>query len=331
MRLFYIIFLYCLFTAGVIAQTEQVHIVAVRTLRGDITGSKMWGPTIEYLNASIPGHRFILKTYPHLKSQLADAKQNKFEFIFTNPSTYIEVHHLTGARALLTLINKRQGTAQSRFGSVIFTRADRDDILTFQNLRGKHLMAVSPLAFGGWRIAWYEMLKDSFDPYTDLGHLSFANGNHPRVVYAVREGKADAGVVRTDMLERMAASGAIKLTEFRILHNVETAGFPFFHSTPLYPEWPFAVMPGVDPELTAKVKQVLLSIKPQQPAARAGQYVGWTEALDYRSVDDLHKFLKVGHYKSKRLSYNKFVIPAIVITIILIIMFVIKYKKRVLF
>ena len=241
----------------------------------------------------------------------------------------MEISHFVGARALVTLVNKRQNTAQSRFGSVIFTRADRDDILSLKDLKGKHLKAASPFGFGGWRVAWREMLHNDFDPHTDLGQLSFAGGHQPTVVKTIQEGKADAGVVRTDMLERLANKGVISLTEFRILHNVETEDFPFFHSTPLYPEWPFAVMPGTNDELATQVKQALLKLKAPHPAAQIGKYMGWTKALDYQPVDELLKELSIGPYKeTKNTLFNTPVLLIILIVIILVAVSRLKSRQQ---
>ena len=276
---------------------DQIHQVAVRTISGIEAGIQQWGPTLEYLNKVIPGHQFELVAYPKLQPQLDDARQAKFQFLLTNPATYVEINKTAGARALLTLINKRHNTAQTRFGSVIFIRADRDDIVSLKDLKNKHLIAVSPLGFGGWRVAWHELLVNDFNPYDDLAKLSFAGGNQPAAVKAVLDATADAGVVRTDMLERLHDKGKINLAEFRILHNRNTEGFPFFHSTPLYPEWPFAVMPGVNEALTQQVKTALLKLDQHHPAAQSGSYIGWTEALDYQAVDDLLKELQVGPYK----------------------------------
>ena len=323
--------LFILLLAGLISsvQAEEVHQVAVRTHSGVEAGIKTWGPTIDYLSKTISGHRFEMVPYPQIDKQLEDARQNKFEFVFTNPSTYVEMKHLTGAHALVTLINKRQNTAQTRFGSVIFTRADRDDIVTLADLNGKHLIAVSPLGFGGWQVAWREMLQNGFDPHTSLGKLSFADGSQPAVVKAVANGSASAGVVRTDMLERMAQKGDISLTEFRILHNIETEGFPFFHSTPLYPEWSFAAMAGTETKLVAQVKQVLLEMKENHPAARAGNYQGWTEALDYSEVDELLKELGVANYaKTKQGAFTPVIILLLLLTIVFITVLVLKRQRQ---
>lgn len=46
-------------------------------------------------------------------------------------------------------------------------------------------------------MAWREMLHHDINPYADLKKLLFAGGKQQRVIYAVRDGKADAGSVRT--------------------------------------------------------------------------------------------------------------------------------------
>ncbi len=60
-------------------------------------------------------------------------------------------------------------------------------------------------------------------------------GKHDNVVYAVQNGEVDAGTVRTDTLERMAAAGDIDMSEFKVINAQSTAGFPFVLSTTLYP------------------------------------------------------------------------------------------------
>ena len=158
-------------------------------------------------------------------------------------------------------------------------------------------MAVSEPAFGGWRVAWLEMLEQGFNPYSGLKNLIFSpNKIQPEVVLAVREGKADAGVVRTDQLERMEAAGKIDMRYFRILNNKDVKDFPFFLSTKLYPEWPFAVMKTVPAEVAQQVKHTLLETTKNSAEAKAGKYVGWLPPSDYGSVQDLMEQLKVGPY-----------------------------------
>lgn len=271
--------------------------VAVRAFRGIDAAAKQWQPTLDALAKQLPSHSFTLMPIVNLDEITQRAGKGEFDFVLTNPSSFVEIKQLYGAKALVTLNNKRANTAQDRFGSVVFVHVNNEDILTLKDLKGKTLMVVSEPAFGGWRVAWLEMLEQGFNPHEQLKRLMFAiTSTQPEVVRAVLDGKVDAGVVRTDQLERLEAAGKIDMRYLRILNNKDVKNFPFFLSTKLYPEWPFAALKSVPTELAQQVKRTLLAITSDSAAARAGKYVGWVPPLDYRPVQDLMKKLKVGPY-----------------------------------
>ena len=273
------------------------YTVAVRAHRGIDVAIKNWTATVDELNKQLSPHTFTLKPILNL-NELSDASgRGEYDFVLTNPSSFVEIEQLHGARALATLNNKRANTAQDGFGSVIFTHARHTDILKIKDLKGKTIMAVSKPAFGGWRVAWLEMLEQGFDPEKDLKELIFAkNRTQSEVVWAVRDGKADAGVVRTDLLERLEANGKIDMRYFRIINNKDVKSFPFFLSTKLYPEWAFAALKSVPAELAQRVQQTLHVIASDSLAARKGNYIGWVAPRDYTSVKQLMQKLKVGPY-----------------------------------
>ena len=274
--------------------------VAVRAHHGVKDSFRQWQPTIDVLNKEIPEHTFIIIPIIRLNEISQRVGNGEFDFILTNPSSFVEINELYGVKALLTLNNKRANKAQDRFGGVIFTRIDNKDILSIRDLKDKTLMAVSEEAFGGWRVAWLEMLEQGFNPYTELKTLMFAkNGTQPEVVRAVRDGKVNVGIVRTDRLERMEDDGEIDMRYFRIINNKDIKDFPFFLSTALYPEWVFAARKSTSTKLIIKVKTVLLALHPVSAAAKAGIYMGWSEPSNYGSVRNLMQRLKVGPYASK--------------------------------
>lgn len=305
---------------------KKVH-VAVRAHAGLEHAMKKWGPTIDYLTQAVPGYRFIILPYTSLKQQLADARLNRFDFILTHPSAYVELEAVTGARALLTLINDRRGTAQSRFGSVIFTHIDDAGILRLQDLKGKDFLAVSRFGFGGWQVGLKVLMDNGIDPDTDFASLNFA-GKQPAVVRAVLAKQAHAGMVRTDMLEWLSDKGEVNLRNVRILNQQHTEGFPFFHSTPLYPEWPFAVMPNTPPALAARVKQALLKIDRHHPAARAGHYMAWTEALDYQPVKQLLADIGVAPFAKRRADTVLNYLPLLVVGLLIAFFIIYRYSKK---
>lgn len=275
-----------------LADTKPVRI-GVHAHRAE--SLELWAPTADYLTSTVSGYRFtIVPLNNHTFGPAVE--RGEVDFVITNPGLYIELEARYGVTRMLTLRNLRQGKPYTVFGSVIFTRANRVDIRTFADLRGKSFMAVDKNAFGGFLMAWREFRDHRIDPFQEFSALQFVGLPQDPIVYAVRDGKVDAGMVRTDMLERLAADGKIKLSEFRVLHPRNEPGFPFALSTRLYPEWPFARTRHVSDELAQKVAVALLRLTPDSPAAKASKSAGWTVPLDYTPVHDLYRELRVGPY-----------------------------------
>lgn len=257
---------------------------------------KLWSPTADYLTQQIPDYRFEIVPLDNNTIGPATAR-GEVDFVLTNPGSYVELEARYGVTRMLTLRNLRQGQAYTVFGSVIFTRADHPHTKNLQDLRGRSFMAVDKNAFGGFLMAWREFKDHGIDPFRDFTEIRFVGLPQDPIVYAVRDGKVDAGMVRTDTLERMAADGKIRLEQFRILNPQRVAGFPFALSSRLYPEWPFAKVRQTPDALAQKVAIALLSLPPGHPAVKASKSAGWTVPLDYTPVHDLYRELRVGPYE----------------------------------
>jgi two-component system sensor histidine kinase TtrS len=269
--------------------------VGVLAFRGDDLARQRWEPTTNYLSTSLAGYSF--KLLPLDLHEMNDALvRGDIDFILTNPGNYVELEARYGATRIATLKNVRQGRAYVEFGAVIFTRAARTDIRELGDLKHASFAAVDPNAFGGFEMAWRELAEAGLDPFRDLRVLKFVGFPQDEVVYQVRDGKADAGTVRTDVLERMASRGLIDLDEFRVLNPRITEGFPFRHSTRLYPEWAFAKARHTSDELAKEVTIALLKLPADHPAAVAGRHAGWTVPLDYQPVHELFRELRIGPY-----------------------------------
>ena len=297
--------------------------IGLRAHHGIEKSMRQWELTADYLSEKIPEHKFEMIPLIGLGDLMKEAEKNKFDFVLTNPSSYVEMELNLGASAILTLRNKRQGKPYTKFGAVIFTRRDNDKINEIKDLNNKIFIAVSKRAFGGWRVAVRELLNEDFDVYQQAKQVSFSGGIQQDVVSIVRLGNADVGIVRTDMLERMAASGLIKLDNFKIINKKLSEDFPFARSTQLYPEWPFVKMRKTSSSLSKKVALALLTMPSKHPAAIAGKYVGWTVPEDYQPVHNLMKDLHLGAYEHYHESefdhfFEQYLVHTIIIIIILI-------------
>lgn len=271
---------------------DKILKVGVRAVNGISPAKQMWQGTIDELSQNIKGYKFKLIPIVGFHDMRTAAKNKKIDFILTNPLAYIELNRQSGLTRILT-INKKQpnGIASTTFASVIFTRSDRNEIISLKEIENKTIMAVHEEAFGGWRMALREWLYYDIDPYEVSKAVLFTPDNtHQTVVYSVLSGKADVGVVRTGIIEQLISQKKIKTNSIRVL-NSHRDKLSALHSTEHYPEWPFSVMPHVSNEISNKVFHTLLSIKPDSVAAISGKYVSWTAPLDYTEVHNLSKVL----------------------------------------
>ena len=206
--------------------------IGVLAHRGNETAVRMWRPTVDYIASRVTQDDFRL--VPLDLHGLPEALQhNRLDFILTNPGNYVELEARYGITRIATLKNIRHGTISKTFGAVIFSRADRSDIRELRDLRGMRFAAVDEGAFGGFQMAWRELKEAGIDPFRDFSDLRFTGFPQDSIVLDVRDGRADAGTVRTDILEGMAAQGVIDLADFRVLNQRQDDDFPFRHSTRL--------------------------------------------------------------------------------------------------
>ncbi len=249
----------------------------------------------------MPGYRFSVTpfNYPELNRAV---ENRSVDFILTNTGHYVELAEKHGIVRMVTLVKSIKGAPVKSFGGVIFTRADRTDIRRLSDLKGKAFLAVKRSSLGGFIAAWELFKQNGIDPFTDFSSLEFNGMPHDNVVLGVLDRRADAGTVRTGVLEQMAVENLISMEDIRIIGRRPAEGFPYIRSTELYPEWPFARLLHSDEELVEKVTVALLNIRHEDPAAVVGRYDRWVPPLDYRPVHGVFKTLGTGPYEG----YNSF-------------------------
>jgi phosphate/phosphite/phosphonate ABC transporter binding protein len=274
-----------------ICLAQEILKIGILAKDGPVKAIKMWKSTADFLTANIQGTSFEIvplgfeDVYPAVEAA-------KVDFFLVNSSMFITAKVKYGATAVATLVNSRKGQPLESFGGVIFTVADNNEINSLADLKGKTFMAVDKTSFGGWQMALKEIMDAGLDPNRDFAKLEFG-AKHENVVLAVQNGAVQAGTVRTDTLERMAADGTVEMEEFKIINKQSYPDFPFVCSTALYPEWPLAKIQKTSDAIAAKVVEALKKMKPEDQAAKDAKVVGWVAALDYTPVEELQKTLKI--------------------------------------
>lgn len=253
-----------------------------------------WQPTIDYLNNKLPYHKCELVTLEYDKV-LPAINQKEIDFIIANPTLYITSKRKYNTKAIATMIVSIDGKPIKAFGGTIFTSAENKDINSLNDIKGKIFAGVSPFAFGGWQMAYKELIDNGIDPFKDFKELSWGVKQEFAVMKVII-GEADAGTARTDTIEKMISKGIIQKDELKILNQKNYPEFPFISSTILYPEYPLFIIEDIDQKLVNEVLKALKLITSDNDAAKKAKIIGWSDPLDYSSVDDLLKTLKLGAY-----------------------------------
>jgi ABC-type phosphate/phosphonate transport system substrate-binding protein len=126
--------------------------IAVRAHSGrDIALSK-WKATADYLTRTVGSHIFEMVPMVGFEEMRQAIERGEVDFVLTNPTAYIDLEVMYGVSRIATLVNLRDGKPLEKFGSVLFSRADRKDIRGLTDIKGKTIMGWlrRPSGAGGW-------------------------------------------------------------------------------------------------------------------------------------------------------------------------------------
>jgi len=295
-RLFALAALAAVWLTPLFARAERDVRIGVLAVRPRPEEVARWQPTADYLSERLPGLRFrvVPLGYADMDSALPAAA---VDFVITNPSHYILMSQRHGLSRVATLVERSGRDDLSFFGGVVLVRSDRSDLRELADLAHKVIAAPDSKSLGGYAVQ-AAALREAGVELPSGAHLAFTDMPHDRAVEAVLAGKADAGFVRTGVLERMIEGGRLDASAVRVLNEQHPPRFPLRLSTRLYPEWPFAVMPHVDQATARQVTVALLSMSPETEAATIGRYRGWTIPADYEPVRLLLASLRLPPYEA---------------------------------
>lgn len=266
------------------APTSVVR-VGVLAYMGTAQATHVWSSVQRFLQAAFPAHQIDF-VYLDLDEMADAAAQRSIDFVFTNPGHYITLELSVGANRIVTIEQSRHSVNGLSLGSAVVARADREDLVNLEDLPGHTLAATSHDGFGGYQTVWRELAILGINPESDLKAKTFVGFPMSRVLNAVANGHADAGIVRACVLEDIPNWR----DHYKVLSHQPDAGFGCAVSTRLYPDWPLATLPHTPPELARDVAITLL----QMPATTGG--LRFTVPADYQSVHDLFRELQIGPY-----------------------------------
>lgn len=267
------------------SEKDSVVRVGVLAFRGSEAAVDEWSPLVRRLEAALPGRRVELVRFdlPGLRRAVRD---EVLEFFITNPGQYVELEAEYGASRILTLDTGNGPRPERALGSVVIVPRERADLQTLEDLRGRRLAIVGRSAFGGFQLVAGALQEHGMSADRDLAGLHEVGFPMDGVVAAIDAGKADAGVLRSCLLERRADW----MARFRVMSARSVPGYPCATSTQLYPDWPLAALRRTPPELARAVAIALLAMDPERDG------MAWVVHADYRPVHELFRRLGIGPY-----------------------------------
>ncbi|HET6719115.1 MAG TPA: PhnD/SsuA/transferrin family substrate-binding protein, partial [Rhodocyclaceae bacterium] len=126
----------------------RIGVLAFRPVEQTVA---QWAPTANYLEYELRGRPVTV--VPLTLDTIDQAVAGKqVDFLLANPEQYVMLTNRYGLAAVATLMPEINGRPLSRFGGVIFVRAERSDLNELQDLDEKKIAAVSDRSFAGFLI-----------------------------------------------------------------------------------------------------------------------------------------------------------------------------------
>lgn len=292
-------FLGCVLSSSLAAVNASERVISVLAFQTLAETEARWAPLADYLNQQLPGERFRVQAvhYDALE-QVVDSGAS--DFILTQPSHYVYLSYRNQlSYPLVSLVNTEAGQDTAVFGGVVFTRSDASDIYQLADLKGRRVAVSSTSSLGGYQVQVAELVRQGVKVPEQV-QLLVTGQPQQRVVEAVLRGEADAGFIRTGVLEYLQQQGLPGAGQLRVLEARIQPDFPHLVSTALYPEWPLVAMPHVDAQLMRQVASTLLSLPHHGEVAQAMHIAGFSFPQDYRVVDQLLQTLELPPFDTPR-------------------------------
>ncbi len=285
-----------LLTGSAHGQDRQFTIGTVSGQIGQLS-EESFRPFTDYLSERVAGADFRMVPLDNIEALVDAVDGGRLDFALATPAALVELSSRREIRPIATVLQMAGEDAYPWLAGAVFVKRSRTDIQRLADVRGKKVIALSPLALGGWLAALREWRGLGIDERRDFMTLQFLF-SYAKVAAEICAGTADVGVLAAGTLRNVAGECR---EEFRVLpgpNGISDPRYPAEISTRLYPEAAFAVVGSVQEHVVTMVTQELLAITPGSEVATAATVAGFTAPLSYASVRELMQELRIGPFET---------------------------------
>nr|WP_246856100.1 sensor histidine kinase [Vibrio crassostreae] len=274
-------------------EPDQTIEVGVLAIRGKLAAQQRWQPTMDWLSERISGKHFVLKPF-NLEEMAEAVKDVTVDFVVTNPGQAVRLGRQYALSWMATMTSHNyddQGVSSTRsIGSALVVRR-MSPYISFEQLSGKPIAAVSENAFGGYLTMRYQVMQEGLNPNHFFSNTHFLGFPIDASLYQLRDGHIEAAVVPACLVENMISEGLLVAEQYRVIGNQAPEGFRCQVSTPLYSNWSFAKTERASSALAKQMSQVLFAMPKNSGPAIAANASGWTSPTSLLPIDKLYQQL----------------------------------------
>ena len=274
-------------------ESDQTIEVGVLAIRGKLAAQQRWQPTMDWLSERILGKHFVLKPF-NLEEMAEAVKKVGVDFVITNPGQAVRLGRQYDLSWMATMTSHNyddQSVSSTRsIGSALVVRR-MSPYISFEQLSGKPIAAVSENAFGGYLTMRYQVMQEELNPNHFFSNTHFLGFPIDASLYQLREGHIEAAVVPACLVENMISEGLLVADQYRVIGNQAPEGFRCQVSTPLYSNWSFAKTERASSALAKQMSQVLFAMPKSSAPAIAANASGWTSPTSLLPIDKLYQQL----------------------------------------
>ena len=228
---------------------DVVLTVGIIPSQGDAATRAQYTPMFDYIAAET-GFKYEFMI-PSSYDELLEAFINKqVDLALFGGVTYVKANDLAGAVPLVLR------DIDEDFTSVIIVRADHP-AKNINDIEGSHFIFGSRLSTSGHLMPRYFLSENKIVPEKFFKKIDYS-GSHDKTVKAVVDGRFDAGVANSLVVERMFRAGEINSDIVRIIWE-----------SPKYTDYIWAVQPDLDKNIVNKLVNsfLLLSTEDKETSA----------------------------------------------------------------
>ncbi|MBC8495908.1 phosphonate ABC transporter substrate-binding protein [Candidatus Woesearchaeota archaeon] len=227
---------------------------------------RAYEPVKEYLSEAL-GIPVEIQVTSDYTAAIEAMRGEHIDMAWFGPFSYIIASNVAGAEAIVNGVKESTGSAT--YKSIIVAGVSTG-IETVEDLRGKSFAFVDPASTSGNLIPRKMLIENGIDPDNDFS-TSYYAGTHNAVLYAIANGKVDAGATGDNVYQRMVDAGEID----------PEANVIIYESEPI-PGSPIAVRGNLPEELKKAIQDALLNMDQQT----IHQVDGWGGISSYQAVSD---------------------------------------------